>query len=134
MSFEDELKELIQNAKSRAERSSKESLDFSNGWQSKKLNVVQPVLDRTAKVLADYPEFDAGFRLHNGSISLKIVRGNNPAQMVANELTFSAIEADREVSCHYRNPHAVMESFTLDSLDTTAVERKVKEFLAVALA
>jgi hypothetical protein len=133
MSFEDDLKELIFDAQAEAERRNQVLIEFRNSWQWAKNNTVKPVLDKTVKVLEAHSKFSAKVELRNGSIYLKMGPKSDPKQPVTNELRFAPNEETREIECMYANPDLVLESFSLDSLDASTVESKVKEFLSAAL-
>jgi hypothetical protein len=61
------------------------------------------------------------------------MRPKSDPKGVAHELAFEPIEEKLEIACSYRITHLVLESFTLDSLNESTVETKVKEFLCAVL-
>jgi hypothetical protein len=133
MSFDDELKELILDAKADAERRHQELIQFRDDWQFKKTHIVKPVLDQSVTALKIYSAFDALTELRNGSIRLKMGPKSDPKQSVTYELIFSPIDENLEIQCTSRNTNLSPESFTLDSLDGSTVEGKVKEFVSAVL-
>jgi hypothetical protein len=133
MNFEDELKELIHNARVEAGQKSQDLLRFRDAWQKTKMQTVKPLLDQAAKALQIYAQRNATVELRNGSIFLTVGYKDGSRDVVTNQLSFSANEEKREIECSYRNPQPVDEGFTLDKLDQTAVQNKIKEFLRAVL-
>lgn len=133
MSFEDELKQLISDATAAQERRNQELSAFDAAWQTTKLDVVKPALERAVKALEGYPQFGAEVEMRNGSILLKIKPKTNTKARLISDLKFSPNKETLEIECMYAVPDIVLESFTLDSLDQRTVETKIKQFLSAAL-
>ncbi len=133
MDFADELKELIQNAKAAAGQKSQDQLRFRDAWQQTKMQTVKPLLELAAKTLEIYAQRNATVELRNGSIYLTVGYKEGSQDVVTNQLSFSADNEKQEIECSYRNPQPVKENFTLDKLDQTAVQSKIKEFVSAVL-
>jgi hypothetical protein len=132
MSFEDELKELISNARAEAERKNKDLLRFREAWHQTKMQTVKPLLEQAAKALQIYAQRNATVELRNGSIYLTVGYKDGSRDVTTHQLFFSANEENEEIKCSYGNPETD-ESFTLDKLDQTAVQNKIKEFVSAVL-
>jgi len=131
MSFDEELKKLIADARAETARTNQEVLNFRNEWQRVKLNIVKPVLDQGANALRIHAQMEAATELKNGSIRLSVGRKSRNTFTEINALVFSPNESKLEVECSYKG--AVAESFTLDSVNTPIVQGKVKEFISAVL-
>jgi|ERR1051325_770084 hypothetical protein len=135
MSFEDELKELVLEAKAEQERREKELTEFRDDWQFARLNTVKPAFDTAVKVIESDTHFRAATELKNGSIHLSIGRQIAVDKYaVINELTLKPNEEKLEIECSDTRKYLVPESFNLESLDHAVVESKVKQFLSAVLA
>jgi hypothetical protein len=131
MSFEDELKELISGIQSDRERQNRELAAFRDSWQQTKLTTVKPTLDQGAQALKLYGQVVAAAELRNGSIRLSVGRASRDIFTEINALVFSPNADKREIECSYKGSD--IESFTLDNLDVSTVQRKVKEFISAVL-
>jgi hypothetical protein len=126
MSFEDDLKAIIEEAQEGRKQEDQETRDFQSAWEDKRKAVVFPVLRTAVAVLT--PRFHgADTEMRNGS-SIRLEAHWNGSAFL-HSLTFRADKERREVEYSSSFQGDEKEWFTLDGLDQEAVEAKVRKFV-----
>jgi hypothetical protein len=124
MSFEDELREVIQNARADRERHDQEGREFEARWQEMLESAVWPLLREAARAFKA-ENIAADVELIDESVVLKaVLRG----ERFLCTLTLKADNEKRLVVCSSSLPNSKDESFTLEHLSPAAIQSKVKQF------
>jgi len=126
MSFEDELKSVIQQARDERQRYEKEGDDFETQWLKARESYVWTLFKQSERVFRD-EQIVAEANLTNGSIVLGVAR-DDPRHNFRYTLKLSPEKATRTIICSSTIPGSENESFTLDHLTQHAIREKIKQF------
>ena len=122
MSFEDELRGVIQQARDERQRYEKEGNDFDSQWLKTRESYVWTLFKEAEKAFRA-EQISAEANLTNGSIVLGVAR-DDPRQNYRYTLKLSPEKETRTVICSSTIPGSENESFTLDHLTQHAIQRE----------
>jgi hypothetical protein len=126
MSFEDELRGVIQQARGQRQQYEKEGNDFESQWLKMRETYVWGIFKESERAFRA-EQISAEAKLTNGSIVLGVAR-NDPRENYRYSLKLSPEKETRTVICSSTNPESEDESFTLEHLTQHAVREKIKQF------
>jgi hypothetical protein len=124
MSFEDELRGVIQQARAEREQYEKEGNDFESQWLKMRDSFIWGIFKEAERAFMA-EQISAEAKLTNGSIVLGVAR-DDPRQNYRHTLKLSPEKETRTVISS--STDSEKESFTLDHLTQHAVREKVKQF------
>jgi hypothetical protein len=126
MSFEDELRGVIQQARDERQQYEKEGNDFESLWLRMRESFIWGLFKEAERAFRA-EQISAEAKLTNGSIALGVAR-DDPRQSYRYTLKLSPEKESRTVVCSSTIPDLEKESFTLDHLTQHAVREKIKQF------
>lgn len=126
MSFEDDLRGVIQQARAEREQYEKEGNDFESQWLRMRDSYIWGIFKEAERVFRT-EQISAEAQFTNGSIVLGVAR-DDPRQNYRYTLKFSPEKGTRTVICSSTIPGSENESFTLDHLTQHAIREKIKQF------
>jgi hypothetical protein len=129
VTFEGELKQIIETARAEQSRKDAEDTSFNSLWGGISKIVVE-VFNAAGLVFSEDPDYSCRQDAENGSKHLKVkkFRGGEPEKW----LSFSRDSADRKFVCTSSFAE-LNDKVTPDKMDESIVKGKVKEFVTLAL-
>jgi hypothetical protein len=133
MPFDDELKSAIEAGIAARKQRQADLREFRDRWRQARSGIIALCFNRASEILNQYPNFDSRSDLKNGA-SIHLASGTGEYSGPRHELAFASDEAGRTILCSSTLDQIPGESFTLDRIEPSVIEGKVKEFIGALLS
>lgn len=130
--FQERVKEKLSEGEQKLQGESRDDTEFRDGWKDAKTTTVLPALNAAAVAMRGRNIVGTGsLNQQNGGVALDVYTGKpeSPRSRHVARLQFEPAYKEHVVECTATPDVLEPETFTLDGLDTAAVEHKVMAFL-----